>query len=73
MDNKRNAINPPRLFKLGFLSDKSTDDRILQGLAPQVVSNLCVYNYIPENGINFSNCDAKKLGPLSLASDDVYV
>jgi len=45
----------------------------LQGLAPQVVSNLCVYNYIPENGINFSNCDAKKLGPLSLVSDDVYV
>lgn len=73
MNAKQNAIVSPKLFRLGFLSDKSTNDRILQGLTPQVVSNLCVYNYIPENGINFSNCNSDKLGPLSLVFDDVCV
>lgn len=69
--NEKKAINPPRLFKLGFISDESTNDRILQGLAPQVIANLCVYNYVPENSVNFSNCETDRLGPLSLPSDNV--
>lgn len=73
MESRKNTINPPSLFRLGFLSNKSTDVRILQGLAPQVVSNLCIYNYVPKNGINFNNSETNKLGPLSLPTDNVSV
>ena len=67
------AIKSPKLFKLGFLSDKSTDERILQGLSPQVIANLCLYNYIPKESINFSDCETDELGPLSLPTDTVSV
>jgi hypothetical protein len=70
---RKNVINPPRLFRLGFLSNESTDDRLLQGLSPQVISNLCLYNYVSEGSINFSNSETNKLGPLSLPTDDVSV
>lgn len=69
MNRQIQAINPPRLVKLGFLTDKSTEDRRLQGLMPQVIANLCVSNYVNQNNINFDNCDVD-IGPLSLPSDD---
>lgn len=39
-----NYINVPKLYKLGFILSDYDILRIKQGLAPQIISNVCIYN-----------------------------
>lgn len=39
-----NYINISKLYKSGFIPSNNDDLRIKQGLAPQIISNICIYN-----------------------------
>ena len=39
-----NYINAPKLYKSGIIPSDDDILRIKQGLAPQIISNICIYN-----------------------------
>lgn len=41
--SKRNYLVAPKLHNLGFIPPNAADLRIKQGLAPQTITNTCVY------------------------------
>ena len=59
--NTPNFLVKPKLWNLGFISNKAEELRIKQGLDPQKISNICLYK--PEDNQQYIDCNSKNLKP----------